>query len=103
IGEIRGVGELTVYDISHRIGAHFGNAPQLVHLHAGTRTGARAFGIRGGILDPKTLPHAFSRLTPAEIEDCLCIYKDVLRGKGALRSESGCAVAEPSQGCRVDV
>src|SRR5271167_3907164 len=37
IGSIKGIGALTVYDIAHRIGAHFGKAPQKVYLHAGTR------------------------------------------------------------------
>lgn len=52
IGSIKGIGALTVYDIAHRIGAHFRMAPQLVYLHAGTRTGARAFNIRGAPFDP---------------------------------------------------
>jgi hypothetical protein len=69
-----------VYDIAHRHGAYFGKAPALVYLHAGTRAGARAFNATGDTLDPKKLPAAFSRLEPAEIEDCLCIYKDDLRG-----------------------
>lgn len=79
IGGIHGIRPLTVYDIAHRLGAYFGKAPELVYLHAGTKTGARLFNIRGNCLDPKNLPHAFSRLTPAEIEDCLCIYKEQLR------------------------
>jgi hypothetical protein len=80
IGGIHGIGDLTVYDIAHRLGAYFGKAPALVYLHAGTRAGARAFNATGDTLDPKKLPAAFSRLEPAEIEDCLCIYKDDLRG-----------------------
>jgi len=43
IGGIKGIGALTVYDIIHRIGAHFGKAAEHVYLHAGTRTGARVF------------------------------------------------------------
>jgi len=42
IGDIRGIGDLTVYDIAHRLGAYFGKAPELVYLHAGTQIGARA-------------------------------------------------------------
>lgn len=80
IGSIRGIGALTVYDIAHRLGAHFGKAPALVYLHAGTRTGAAAFGLKSDSIDPRELPAPFSRLAPAEIEDCLCIYKDELRG-----------------------
>ena len=78
-GSIRGIGGLTVYDISHRIGAYFGKAPELVYLHAGTKTGARTFSIGGEAFDPEILPKPFSRLAPAEIEDCLCIYKDELK------------------------
>lgn len=89
---IRGIGPLTVYDTTHRLGAFLGKAPSLVYLHAGTRTGAAAFGLRGATIARTQLPAAFSRLTPAEIEDCLCIYKDqLLKGRavpifGGLRS-----------------
>jgi hypothetical protein len=96
IGSINGIGALTVYDIAHRIGAHFGKAPRLVYLHAGTRLGARVFNASGDSFDPKILPKAFSRLEPSEIEDCLCIYKDELRNcaqSRAARRKSGCAVA----------
>jgi hypothetical protein len=49
-------------------------------LHRGTRIGAAALGFRGRTVDPVMLPAAFSRLTAAEMEDCLCIYKDELSG-----------------------
>jgi hypothetical protein len=77
IGGIRGVGELLVYDTSLRIGARLGLQPELVYLHAGTRIGARALGLptESGSLAPSRLPRAFHRLSPREIEDCLCIYK----------------------------
>lgn len=78
IGGIRGVGALTVYDIAQRLGAYFGKSPALVYLHAGTRKGAAVFGIKGDSFLPARLPRAFSRLTAAEIEDCLCIYKKQL-------------------------
>jgi len=80
IGGIRGVGALTVYDIAQRLGAYFGKSPTLVYLHAGTRDGAAVFGIKGHSFLPVRLPRAFSRLTAAEIEDCLCIYKRQLLG-----------------------
>ena len=79
IGSIRGIGELAIYDIAHRIGAFLKKAPKVVYLHRGTRTGAAVFGLRGRTIEPKQLPAAFSRLTPAEMEDCLCIYKKELR------------------------
>jgi hypothetical protein len=102
IGGIRGIGALTVYDISHRIGAHFGKAPRLVYLHAGARIGARSLNISGDSFDPDILPPAFSRLAPSEIEDCLCIYKDALREEATgrvRRRKPGCAVAQKPRGC----
>src|SRR6201999_1883381 len=38
-------------------------------------------GFKGRTLDPRALPLAFARLTAAEIEDCLCIYKGRLSGE----------------------
>ena len=77
IGGIRGAGELLVYDVAHRIGAFLGLEPERVYLHAGTRAGARALGVYRGqeYLEPEALPEPFQRLSAAEIEDCLCIYK----------------------------
>ncbi len=98
IGGIRGIGTLTVYDIAHRIGAHFRKVPELVYLHAGTGVGARVFNIRGNSFDPRVLPKAFSRLAPHEIEDCLCIYKDELRDGRSTRN-AGCSVARRSRRC----
>jgi hypothetical protein len=98
IGGMRGIGALTVYDIAHRIGAHFGKMPELVYLHAGTRVGARVFNINGDSFDPKVLPKPFARLAPYEIEDCLCIYKGELRG-GPSHSWAGCGVARRSRRC----
>jgi hypothetical protein len=93
IGSIKGIGALTVYDISHRIGAYFGKAPERVYLHAGVRVGARALGIGGDSFHPKILPKLFARLAPSEIEDCLCIYKKELLGgaPGNSRRSAGCA------------
>jgi hypothetical protein len=93
IGSLKGIGALTVYDVAHRIGTHFGKAPERVYLHAGARIGARALGIGGESSDPKALPKEFSRLTPSEIEDCLCIYKGELRGVARRRRKLGCGVA----------
>ena len=75
IGDMRGIGELAVYDIACRIGASLGLRPDRVYLHAGTREGARALGLRGASVRKADLPEAFGSLSPAEIEDCLCIYK----------------------------
>lgn len=80
IQSIRKIGSLSIYDIAHRIGTYLEKTPRLVFLHRGTAIGARHLGFRGATLDPKLLPAAFLRLSPAEIEDCLCIFKDKLGG-----------------------
>lgn len=80
IGDVEGVGDLMVYDTSVRIGARLGLEPDFIYLHAGTRSGAQALGLRVNrdYLEPRELPSAFRRLSGREIEDCLCIYKDRL-------------------------
>jgi hypothetical protein len=80
IGDIQGIGELTIYDTALRIGAKLNLNPAVVFLHAGTRSGAKALGVDGSrrFIERGCLPREFSPLTPAEIEDVLCIYKDRL-------------------------
>jgi hypothetical protein len=77
IGAIRGIGSLTIYDVTCRIAAHRTLEPMQVYLHAGVSDGARAPGlpVRRESLDPAELPPAFQRLSVSEMEDCLCIYK----------------------------
>jgi hypothetical protein len=100
IGSVHGIGKLMVYDIAHRIGAYFGKFPTQVYLHRGTKEGAAVLGFRAVKLDPAVLPSVFSRLTPAEIEDCLCIYKDKLRGAPSRsRRNTGCDVARRQRCC----
>jgi len=79
-GKIKGVGELAIYDTATRIGAFLRLEPKYVYLHAGTRKGAQALGFKGKqvYLRLEKLPAAFHKLTPAQCEDCLCIYKDQL-------------------------
>jgi hypothetical protein len=75
----KGIGKLTVYDTAHRIGSFLRLEPERVYLHAGTAAGARAMGfVRRDSVGVAELPSAFARLTPAEVEDCLCIYTDAL-------------------------
>lgn len=73
------IGDLAVYDIAHRIGAQNGIVPDRIYLHAGARLGAAALGLRGKSIADHELPPAFQRLTAAECEDCLCIYREDLR------------------------
>jgi hypothetical protein len=77
VGDIRGIGELTVYDTALRIGAYLRLAPREVFLHAGVRAGARALRLndRGETLRQSDLPRALRRVTPAQAEDILCIYE----------------------------
>lgn len=63
IGPLRGIGELAVYDVAYRIGAHLGLEPDKVYLHAGTREGARALDLGGATLWKDELPKAFHRLS----------------------------------------
>ena len=94
IGSVQGIGKLMVYDIAQRIGAYLGKSPKLVYLHRGTKEGAAVLGFRGETLDPALLAAEFSRLTAAEVEDCLCIYKDDLPNEpGRSRRNSRCGVA----------
>jgi hypothetical protein len=80
ISPIRGVGELMVYDTAVRIGAWLQLKPEHVYLHAGTRAGARALGLRWRepFVRFGSLPAPLQSLEPLEVEDCLCIYKEQL-------------------------
>lgn len=73
--------ELTVYDTAHRIGSYLKLHPDRVYLHAGTRTGAKALGVKRSVpyVFRRMLPPAFQRLKPYEIEDCLCTYIGALK------------------------
>ncbi len=72
------IGPLTVYDVATRIGTYLDLAPDQIYLHTGTRDGAKALGLGAGrkSIDQAELPAEFGRLTAAECEDVLCIYKD---------------------------
>jgi hypothetical protein len=85
ISPIKGIGRLTVYDTAHRLGAFLGLEPQKVYLHAGTRDGARALGLdhRQEAIEPEDLPLPWQSLKPYEVEDCLCMYKHILKSGSA--------------------
>jgi hypothetical protein len=76
---VPGLGELYIYDTSLRVGAYLNLLPDRVYLHAGTRTGAKAFGIvsrNEEWIEVAELPGILRELPPHEVEDILCIYKD---------------------------
>lgn len=77
LGEVRGLGELYIYDTALRLGAFRCLAPEFVYLHRGTRTGAKALGLNtgNGYLKVSEVPSPLRTLAPHEIEDFLCIYK----------------------------
>jgi len=82
IRPIKGIGELAVYDTTLRIGAYLNLKPDVIYLHSGTRDGAKAIGLDGKrhTIYVDELPSPFQELSPREIEDCLCIYKDDFKG-----------------------
>jgi hypothetical protein len=81
IGSIHGVGELMVYDTALRIGAKLRVMPDRVYLHSGTRRGARSLGLpfKMRSISIAELPGPLRSLKPYEIENCLCIFKDLLQ------------------------
>jgi hypothetical protein len=93
-GSIPGIGELAVYDTALRIGVHLGLTPERIYLHAGTRKGARRLGldVAGPTLEVTGVPEELQALTPREIEDVLCIYKDAFANP--------VEVAISARGCR---
>jgi hypothetical protein len=103
IGSIEQIGRLAVYDIATRIGAYLGLTPEYIYLHRGTREGARALGLRGKKLSRDQLPPAFHTLTPAELENCLCNFKDELRvitGSRSMQADSrGPQRSAPHRSC----
>jgi len=92
IGKIKGIGSLAIYDITHRIAAFLQFEPQKIYLHAGTRLGARFLGLSGDVVESNKLPKVFSKLSPAEIEDCLCIYAEEISRitRSTLKKRSLC-------------
>lgn len=76
--KIRGFGKLAIYDTALRISVRLGLSPDKVYLHSGTLIGAKRLGldVSRGYVMPEELPEPIWVLTPDEIEDFLCIYKN---------------------------
>lgn len=83
IGNIPGIGDLTVYDVAARLGASLGKLPEKrVYLQSGARDGARALELGHGArsLPVEEFPPELRRgLAAWEVEDLLCIYEDDLK------------------------
>jgi hypothetical protein len=75
------IGELCVYDTALRISFFIGIEPDVVYVSAGSWKGANYMGLRqpGNRFNITDFTEEFSILTPAEIENFLCIYKDCLK------------------------
>lgn len=84
---IHDISELTAYDFAWRIGVFLELEPEVVYLHRGTRDGAVALGFSRSrkSLAVEELPAPLRALTPAEIEDYLCIFKDDFVGEAGKR------------------
>src|SRR5258706_6834509 len=90
---VPGFGELAIYDTSLRLAVRLNKLPMTVYLHAGTRTGAVALGLKvdRATIPMVELPRPLQNLQPDDAENFLCIYKDhlakpVLTDEPALRS-----------------
>jgi hypothetical protein len=77
---IPGAGEMYWYDTAFRIAISLMFFPDKVYLHRGTRAGAIALGIYTGedVLEMSELPQELRRMKPYQVEDFLCMRKDVL-------------------------
>lgn len=91
-------GELAIYDTSLRIAAKKNCWPEKVYLHAGTRKGAKFYGLHtaNGVVEKSDLPPALQKLKMHEVEDFLCIYKD---GKLRKLDEQQCGPGSGGTGC----
>ena len=96
----RGFGPLAIYDTALRLGAYLDRLPDYVYLHAGTRTGAKALGLKVDreYLAMDELPQPIQVLQPYEAEDFLCIYKGQLKNPEAYADATvtGCHPQDPA-------
>jgi predicted lipase len=82
-----GVGELFCYDTALRIGQRLDRLPEKIYIHAGTRVGLERFlkrKIHEKTIEKQMLPEPFRscELTPGQLEDFFCIYKDIFLHNG---------------------
>lgn len=76
----KGIGEMTVYDVAVRFGAYLGLKPEMIYMHAGTRSGLNAlmgtkFGPRHEVMPMWLLPAELQDKDPDTVEDFLCTYR----------------------------
>jgi hypothetical protein len=79
---VKGIGELAIYDTAARIGTFRKIYPDKIYLHAGTKIGVQNLlgKIKSKHIFKNQLPQEFQRedLSCSELENLLCIFKDVL-------------------------
>lgn len=95
---VKGIGSLTIYDTALRLGAHLNMLPDDIYLHAGAYVGYK--NLFGKVPIPPIIPYSqdikalFNDLTPYEIENFLCIYKDHFKELGQV-TKSKCSPVTP--------
>lgn len=99
--EMKGIGPLARYDTATQLAFPDKKFPEKVHLCAGAAKGARTLGVTGSVVDKQVFVNIcpdFARMSTAQIEDFLCIYKSYLNGEIEDEQEStpkGCCKTKP--------
>lgn len=82
--EMKGIGPLTRYDTATQLAFPGNKFPKKVHLCAGAAKGARALEVMGPVVDKQVFVNIcpdFAKMSTAQIEDFLCVYKSYLKGE----------------------
>lgn len=82
--EMKGIGALVRYDTATQLAFPDKKYPAKVYLCAGAAKGARSIGVTGSVVDKQVFVNIcpdFDRMSNAQIEDFLCIYKSYLNGE----------------------
>ena len=82
---VYGIGPLHIYDTAICL-----KQPTIVYLHSGTKKAANAMGIYGPTAELSDFVAKFpelDKLTPLQLEDFLCIYKEVFIGNKTIDAQ----------------
>lgn len=75
---VNGLGSMTTYDITQRLGMWLDLSPSVVYLHRGTAKGAEKLKITGKTAPLSAFPLEIQKLGVVDAENFLCIYKEYL-------------------------
>ncbi len=75
---VKGLGSMTAYDVTQRLGMWLNLEPDVVYLHAGAAEGAAKLQIYGDVAPLSAFPPKIQKLGASHAENFLCIYKDCL-------------------------